>query len=781
MAGRWYGLALALATLGALASVLAAVRVGDAWRDDQAARAELRARQFAGAVDQRLDRAVMWSEILADFVATVDRPLSREEFTGFGGQLIETSGFMRAAAWIPRVPPDPGRPAPSGGAERYVVRYRVPEPADPSVYGQDLAASADRAPALRRALATGDPAATGALRFYTDGRTGAAVYRAVYRPGADLATEAARLAAVEGIVGVGLETDIVLGMVAAIFPLRDFRTRLIAEGETLADLPASTELAGQATSLLRIPIQVAGADWEMEMALPPAPAGWPPEAWQALLGGLLATLLASAGLWIVGRRAEATDLRLADLAGAERRLRNILEGAPFPAMVRTDGGAVLEVNRAWLDGCGHDRSDIADLASWNALAFGGPHGPLAPVGRLHELDRPVDEGEHEVRTATGAARLWAFRSAPVGIGAEGARLALTMAADLTERREAEAHLRRLMGEVDHRARNALAVVQAIVHLSRADGADPATFAETVENRVHAVARAHSLLAESRWSGASLRRMIEDELAASPEGSVVVDRSSPAVSIRPEATQTVSIVLHELTTNALKYGALSQPGGRLSIGWTIDPDGGLLTLDWSEAGGAAIDGPPKRTGFGLQFLRQSVEGQLRGSLSLDWRRGGLVVGLRLPADTWTAAGPAEARGPEAGPAVRSIRAPAPAMARHVLLVEDESLTALALRQALEGAGFEVHGPAARLEDALRLAGSVGLDAAVLDVNLFGAAVTPVADALAARGVPFVFCTGYEAAFAAGGAHGAAPVLSKPVQIDRLIGTLREIIAAAPRAA
>ncbi len=106
-----------------------------------------------------------------------------------------------------------------------------------------------------------------------------------------LATEAARLAVAEGVVAVALETDTLLRMVAAIFPARDFRTRLLAEGKTLAALPGSTDIGGQGTSLLRIPIQVAGADWEMELELPPVPAGWPAEAWQMLFGGLLTTLV----------------------------------------------------------------------------------------------------------------------------------------------------------------------------------------------------------------------------------------------------------------------------------------------------------------------------------------------------------------------------------------------------------------------------------------------------------------------------------------------------------
>jgi hypothetical protein len=209
-------------------------------------------------------------------------------------------------------------------------------------------------------------------------------------------------------------------------------------------------------------------------------------------------------------------------------------------------------------------SDQAVYRENIAASFGGDaENPFTAVARLHEPDRPVDEGEREVRTAGGGTRFWALRSSPVGIGADGRRLALGMAADLTERRDAEARLQPLMREADHRAKNALAVGQAVVHLSKADADHPATFVSTVERRIQAIARTNSLLAEGRWSGVPLDRLACDELAAS-SGAAGIDVAGPPVPIGPEAAQTVSIVLHELATNALTYGALSDPRGGLSI-------------------------------------------------------------------------------------------------------------------------------------------------------------------------------------------------------------------------
>ena len=117
------------------------------------------------------------------------------------------------------------------------------------------------------------------------------------------------------------------------------------------------------------------------------------------------------------------------------------------------------------------------------------------IERLFQLDKPIDEGEFVIRTAEGKKRIWAFRSAPVGEERYGRRLVMSMAADITERRDGEERIKLLMREVDHRAKNALMVVQSIVHLSRSE--DPEKFSEAVDGRIQAMARAHSLLADAQ--------------------------------------------------------------------------------------------------------------------------------------------------------------------------------------------------------------------------------------------------------------------------------------------
>lgn len=197
--------------------------------------------------------------------------------------------------------------------------------------------------------------------------------------------------------------------------------------------------------------------------------------------------------------------------------------------------------------------------------------------------------------------------------------------DVTEERENAERLRLLMREVDHRANNLLAVVQSLVSLSRAD--DVAGYREVLEGRIQALARAHRLLAEARWTGADLVRLVEEELR--PFGVNDGDRimvKGPAVSLAPAQAQALSLCLHELATNAVKYGALSAPHGRLSVEWRHTA--GQLTLLWIELGGPPARAPLK-SGFGMTLLSRSLGGPIGGAVDLAWAATGLSATVTLP--------------------------------------------------------------------------------------------------------------------------------------------------------
>jgi two-component sensor histidine kinase len=202
-----------------------------------------------------------------------------------------------------------------------------------------------------------------------------------------------------------------------------------------------------------------------------------------------------------------------------------------------------------------------------------------------------------------------------------------IAEDVTERRAAEERLKLLAAEVDHRAKNLLAVVQVMLRQTR--GTTVPEYAKAAQGRIAALARAHTLLSRSHWRGADLRRLVMDELAAFQRGDgerIVIDGTS--VLLRPEAAQSIALALHELATNATKYGGLSVPQGRIAVVWRRDSNGDL-SLRWSETGGPPVS-PPSRKGTGANVIERSIGQQLSGAVRFDWQRTGMVCEIHVPA-------------------------------------------------------------------------------------------------------------------------------------------------------
>jgi len=339
--------------------------------------------------------------------------------------------------------------------------------------------------------------------------------------------------------------------------------------------------------------------------------------------------------------------------------------------------------------------------------------------------------------------------------------------DITERKETETKQMLLAREVDHRAKNALAVVQAIVRLARRDNIQD--FISGVEGRIKALAQTHELLSLSRWEGAELLRLVLDELAPyQREGSSRVTAIGPSVMVSPEDAQALAIALHELATNAVKYGSLSRPDGRVDVSWSVGGHG--LQVNWVESGGPLV-APPKTRGFGTKIITASLADPRRGSVLFDWRPQGLscTLTLRLGVDQH---GEADSKNPIVG-------RPKPAAATlKLLLVEDEVLVGILMREMLEDMGFSVGEPCRTLRDAMATAKNEAFDGAVLDMNLNGEAVYPVADLLASRNVPFVFVTGYSADVVEE-RFAKIPVVQKPVTSEALAKVIDSCIGSAER--
>lgn len=346
------------------------------------------------------------------------------------------------------------------------------------------------------------------------------------------------------------------------------------------------------------------------------------------------------------------------------------------------------------------------------------------------------------------------------------RIATVILRDITERKANEEARLLLAREVDHRAKNALAVVQAVVSLTRA--ATKEEFIAAVRGRVASLGRAHSLLSQNRWEGGNLAQIAADETAAYHRGGQVrID--GPSFILPPNAVQPISLLIHELATNAVKHGALSTDTGQVDIHWRILP-AGRLELHWVESGGPPVLAPAA-SGFGSILVKEVATRQLRGTLDIAWPANGMRLVANLPLSAHGAGAGAATTGPAAVAAI-----PEADRRGRLLVVEDESLIAMALCHDLAKLGWSIVGPAATIEEAREILGDTLPDAAVLDVNLAGQPVYPLAEWLQSKGVPFVFCSGYEH-LDDNPAYEAWPRVRKPVDIGTLDGELQRAREAA----
>jgi PAS domain S-box-containing protein len=370
---------------------------------------------------------------------------------------------------------------------------------------------------------------------------------------------------------------------------------------------------------------------------------------------------------------------------------------------------------------------------------------------------PSFQSEFRVCRPNGELR-WCIGTAVASVDATDNVVRISgVTVDITDRKEAEERQVLLAREVDHRARNALALVQSIVRLTRADNIK--SYIAAVDGRIGALARAHTLLAQSRWQGADLARLVGEELAPfRTDGPDRITSAGPDVSLEPRTAQTLALALHELATNAAKYGALSVQSGRVAVNWELQPHG--LLLRWTESGGPAPQ-PPAAPGFGIRLISASVERQLAGEAAFHWRPEGLHCTLRLPSPDQIEP---LAHRPSTHWRLGEDRCDLPLRLQtgnRVLLVEDEILVAMMMKDILSELGFSIIGPFSRLDEAMVAAVHEDIDAGIIDVNLGGEFVYPVADVLAARKIPFVFITGYGVE-SIDNRFGYVPIVKKPVQ-------------------
>ncbi|MFC7477448.1 sensor histidine kinase [Dankookia sp. GCM10030260] len=300
----------------------------------------------------------------------------------------------------------------------------------------------------------------------------------------------------------------------------------------------------------------------------------------------------------------------------------LLDGQPARAG-RAPGDATILALAAWLE----ERSE-AGIMAFDMLPAAAPS-----AGRLLAIALPRRPHDWILWLRAAEAPPWNAADLAAAGNLRGAWLEASLRRAESEaagHRTAQSHQAFVMAELDHRLKNILANIQALLRHSRRRARDTDAFVHDFEARLHAMARAHDLLHASRWEGARLRPLVAEELGPHADGQARgrIAARGPNLVLRPRAAMSLSLALHELATNAAKHGALSVPDGRVGLRWHRTPAG--LVMRWEEHGGPPAPTPSRR-GFGLTVIERSLAYELGGSGSLEFTPLGLRCSIRIPAD------------------------------------------------------------------------------------------------------------------------------------------------------
>jgi PAS domain S-box-containing protein len=356
--------------------------------------------------------------------------------------------------------------------------------------------------------------------------------------------------------------------------------------------------------------------------------------------------------------------------------------------------------------------------------------------------------------------------------------AAKIARDITERKRAEALQQLLLEELNHRVKNTLAIIQAMANQSLRHARSPDDFVSGFNGRVQALARAHDLLTQARLQGADVLQLVRDQVLLGGTDDSRVACRGPALVLDAQTAVHLALVLHELATNARKYGALSAPAGRLSVEWEVCTAGRRnLEIQWSEAGGPQVSAP-SRKGFGVTLIERTVQAA-GGESSSRYDSQGLTARITLPLpeharemESFAVPHRIDQRGE-----LRAVNVARTLDGKRIIVIEDEALVLMELESSLADAGCDVVGTAGTLEDAKVLSAQAECDAALLDANLAGHRVDELAAILTRRNIPFAFVTGY-------GRDGLpetfrdATVLKKPYGQADLIAVVQSLVHQRP---
>ena len=318
----------------------------------------------------------------------------------------------------------------------------------------------------------------------------------------------------------------------------------------------------------------------------------------------------------------------ADTGSHERQFRELLQALPAAIYTTDAGGRITFFNQACIEFAGRTPK-LGEMwcVTWKLYWPDGT--PLrhedCPMAIALKENRPVRDVEAIAERPDGSRICFMPYPTPLRDGSGKLIGAVNMLVDISTRKQAEERMLLLTREVDHRSNNLLAVIQAMLRLTKADSADE--FQAAFQGRLSALANVQRLFSVSRWTGASIKTIVEEELR--PYAANDARRISIiGLDVRLPATlaQAIAVSVHELATNAAKYGSLSSPSGRIDISWQTDATDNLGLL-WVESDGPAVTEPVRR-GFGVGAVDGLVR-TLSGKITRQWKPEGLVCELSFP--------------------------------------------------------------------------------------------------------------------------------------------------------
>jgi light-regulated signal transduction histidine kinase (bacteriophytochrome)/CheY-like chemotaxis protein len=345
-----------------------------------------------------------------------------------------------------------------------------------------------------------------------------------------------------------------------------------------------------------------------------------------------------------------------------------------------------------------------------------------------------------------------------------------------ERKRAAERDKLLMAELDHRVKNTIANIQALVLRTSRSAESLTGFVQGLDGRIKSMAKSHSLLSQSRWEGVSIDRLLHEELDPYTPGHPPSVLDGLEIVLTPKSALSLSLAIHELATNAAKYGAFSGPDGAVSVVWKLTTDGGV-DLSWREVGGPPVEEPHRR-GFGSTLIERALAMETGGRANLKYVRTGVVCDIFLPSTSILRHHPASEAPRVSTPAVNESPADEDMQPYRILVVEDSFLLVMALQDLFDDLGWQLVGPGTRLSDALELARTQTFDVALLDVNLDGAMSWEVAGVLKDRSLPFVFSTGYDVNGVLPPNLAGSTMLGKPFNLEAVETALRFAITNNP---